>query len=119
MGEKLKDVPILVVKDKEKIKLFSNLIDKAIKIDGILDIETPRYIVEISYLDKEETIYFSIFNENESYSGMFVKKGKTEVGYKFRTQDIEEFIKEYKDVFNINDDLISGSDEEDILIFKK
>lgn len=84
-------------------------------MDRVLDIANPKYIAEISYLDKQETIYFSIFKEETNYSGMFVKKESTEVGYKFRTQDIEEFMKEYKDVFNINNNLTSDSISKEIL----
>lgn len=91
---------LIVIENEDKIKLFSNLIDKAIKIDGILDIANPKYIEEILYLDNQETMYFSIFKEEANYSGMFVKKGSTEVGYRFRTEDIEEFMKEYKDIYS-------------------
>ena len=110
IGDKLSENPVLVLENEKEIKLFLNLIGKASKMDGILDIVTPKYIAEISYLDKQETIYFSIFNEDKNYSGMFVRKGKRGVGYIFRTQDIEEFMKEYKDVFNINEDLVSDND---------
>ncbi|MDZ4957400.1 hypothetical protein GNF51_16835, partial [Clostridium perfringens] len=51
IGKKLNDTPILVINDTDGIKLFSNLIDNAVKIDGILDMATPKYIAEISYSD--------------------------------------------------------------------
>lgn len=95
IGKKSSEIPILVIEDENGTKLFLNLIDNAIKMEGILNIVAPKYIGEISYPDRTETIYFNIDNTDEKYSGIFINKIQTETGYEFKEKDMKEFMIKY------------------------
>jgi uncharacterized lipoprotein YehR (DUF1307 family) len=97
MGTKESDTPFLVIENEDGLKLFSELIDNAKKMDGILDMTTPPYIAEVQYSDKNEVLYFNIHTS----SGMFVNSKDTGTGYNFELEDIEAFINIYEEYFDL------------------
>ena len=58
---KEKNTPILSINDKSKLKEISAIIRKSEKISGILNVVSPKYILEIRCFNKSmQTVYLWI-----------------------------------------------------------
>lgn len=72
--------PFVKITDKEILKEFSKILNESDRIQGILDVKAPDYVVDISKIDKEtETIYLWVGEEGAK--GMYMNKDRTETGY--------------------------------------
>lgn len=78
--DKETNTPILSITDKIKLKEISTIIKTSNKINGVLDVTAPNYILEMhSFTNDIETIY--LWLDKDSIKGMIMYKNKTETGY--------------------------------------
>lgn len=89
--EKENDTPILEIKDKKGLELFDNLINNANKIEGVLDIAAPSYIIEVNKENDVEVLFLNIDNE----SGMYLNKKDNHIGYNLNKNDVKVFFETY------------------------
>ena len=55
------DVPLLVIKDKDGIELFWNLIRNSQRLPGILDVTASPFVAKIEYQTSAEVIDLALF----------------------------------------------------------
>ena len=78
--DKETNTPISSITAKITLKEISNIIKTSNKINGILDVTTPKYVLEIhSFTNDIKTIY--LWLDKDSIQGMIMYKNKTETGY--------------------------------------
>jgi hypothetical protein len=92
--DKETNTPILFVTDKKTLKKITTIIKTADKINGILDVAAPDYILEIhGFGNSIKTIY--LWLEEENINGMIMYINETSTGYSIsevNTQKLKEVI---------------------------
>jgi hypothetical protein len=78
--DKETNTPILSITNKIKLIEISTIIKTTNKINGILDVAPPNYVLEIhSFTNGIKTIY--LWLDKDSIKGMIIYKNNTETGY--------------------------------------
>lgn len=92
--DKETNTPILSITDKIKLIEISTIIKTTNKINGILDVAPPNYVLEIhSFTNGIKTIY--LWLDKDSIKGMIIYKNNTETGYSIsqdNTQRLKQII---------------------------
>ena len=74
------NTPILSINEKSTLKEISTIIRKSEKMQGILNVAPPEYILQIHEFNKSiETIY--LWLGKGSVKGMYMDKNNTNTGY--------------------------------------
>jgi hypothetical protein len=78
--DKETNTPISSITDHGTLRLISTIIKTSPRIEGILDVAQPPYVLEVhTFTDGIKTIF--LWLHKDSIEGMFMYKNNTDIGY--------------------------------------
>lgn len=88
--DKSTDKPLISIIDKEIINEISQILKESDSLPGILDVSSPKYLIEIYNSKFKETEVVYLWVEKEGYKGMCMNMNNTNKGYEISASNNEK-----------------------------